>query len=85
MKIWKDKMIATVRQVWEQDYRGSTPAETMKPPEQPDFLKRYLNRNNEDQGNNFSCYINGSAVMFPNNDNEDLLNWWAVSGPPQLR
>ena len=23
--------------------------------------------------------------MFPNNDDEDLLNWWAVSGPPQLR
>jgi hypothetical protein len=53
MKIWKDKMIATVRQVWEQDYRGSTPAETMKPPKQPDFLKRYLNRNNEDQGRRF--------------------------------
>lgn len=85
MKMWKDKMIAKVRQVWEEDYKGNTPTEARKPPKEPDFLKRYLNRNDEDQGDEFDCYIKGSTVMFPNNDDEDLLNWWAVSGPPQLR
>jgi hypothetical protein len=87
MKSWKQRMLYTVKKIWEDNYKGKEPIrQSMPPKRQPDFLDRFFSKHRDKAGSDaFDSYIQGTPVVFINDDEEDLLNWWQVIGDPQLR
>jgi hypothetical protein len=80
MKIWKDKMIATVRQTWEDNYKDKVTSdedeEAKRRAKRPDFLDKYLKRAQPTvEGDAFQSYI-ASAPVACNDSDADLLAWW---------
>ena len=87
MRDWKEKMLSTVKKTWEDDYKGKEVSRQPIPPKRkPDFLDRFFNKHRDHAGGDaFDSYVRGTPVVFINDDDEDLLNWWQVMGDPQLR
>jgi hypothetical protein len=80
MQMWKDKMIANVRQVWEDEYKDKTTdnsdEEAKRRVKRPDFLDKYLKRAQPTaEGDAFQSYIT-SAPVACNDSDSDLFAWW---------
>ena len=87
MKSWKESMLHTVKKIWEDNYKDKEPIRQSIPlKRKPDFLDRFFNKHRDKAtGDAFDSYVRGTPVVFINDDEEDLLNWWQVMGDPQLR
>ena len=92
MQLWKQEIITTVRDSWEQDYKTQGKRDedeaTAAQPMQPDFLDRFLSQPTQSlaDGDAFDTYIN-SAPTYCKDSDEDLLGWWDSRNNPhrQLR
>jgi hypothetical protein len=76
MKSWKESMLYAVKKVWEDDYKSKEPMrQSTTPKRKPDFLDRFFKKHRDKAaGDEFNSYVQGTPVVFINDDEEDLLN-----------
>lgn len=87
-KAMKNKMIASLKKTWEQEYQGQAPRATT-PLEQPKarkgFLDDHFKKVQSATSDPFSAFINAAPTEFADESAENLITWWMKDDNSALR
>jgi hypothetical protein len=76
-KALKIRMIANVKKIWEEEYRGHIPPKPEQPQEEEDILDRHFKKPRlAASSDQFTAFITGRSVEFAKGTDEGLIAWW---------